>query len=309
VGDTTTPSNLGRISAWVDSGLSDNTIRRIYGGDMLGNLWRFDINDTYGAAGRDAFKMATLRVGTTRQPITAKPELGLIDYGTTKGTVPVIYVGTGRYVGSPDVTDLSLQTIYAIRDKLDSTYLDNPRALSHASNTPDATNCMVEQKLASLDSQTRVISTNYNVDLSAQDCGFLIDLKDPANTTPGERVNVDMKLQLGVLGVITNIPENSICTVGGSSFIYFLDFAKGGTLGNFQEITDVNNVPSTSASNKVGERVGNSTAVGMNTYRLPDGRVVTTVTTADDKHPVYGNPTYTGGAVTAKRVLWRELLN
>jgi hypothetical protein len=58
----------------------------------------------------------------------------------------------------------------------------------------------------------------------------------------------------------------------------------------------------------VGEKIGNSTAVGLNTYRMPDGRVITTVTTSDDKHASYGNPNSGGLAAAAKRVLWRELL-
>jgi len=43
-GDTTTPSNLGRLNAWVPSD-ADNTALRFYAGDMLGNLWRFDHDD------------------------------------------------------------------------------------------------------------------------------------------------------------------------------------------------------------------------------------------------------------------------
>jgi type IV pilus assembly protein PilY1 len=167
----------------------------------------------------------------------------------------------------------------------------------------------VKQTLAVLDANTRVITTTFPVDFNVK-CGWYVDF-NPGNSTPGERINVDMKLQLGVLGVITNIPENSVCTTGGSSFIYFFDYSDGTSVSDksFVEVTDVNGVVSTVAANKVGERIGNATAVGMNTYRLKDGRVVTTVTTSDDKHPVYGNPTYTGGGVTAKRVLWRELLN
>jgi type IV pilus assembly protein PilY1 len=51
VGTTTTPSNLGKIRAWVDNASVDNTALRVYGGDMLGNVWRFDVNGDVGAPG------------------------------------------------------------------------------------------------------------------------------------------------------------------------------------------------------------------------------------------------------------------
>jgi type IV pilus assembly protein PilY1 len=291
VGTAVTPSGLGRIAAWVDDGLNDNTIQRVYGGDMFGNLWRFDVNDIIPPGGKDAFNLFQTRAGAYVQPITAKPELALV------GTKPVVYVGTGRYLGTSDITDLGQQTLYAVKDDLSATGIGNASTAG----------CMVTQTLAVLDSNTRVVTSNNPVDLNTK-CGWKINF-NPANNTPGERINVDMKLQLGVLGVITNIPENSVCTIGGSSFVYFFDFAKGTNVGDFVEVTDVNGVPSAHASNKVGERIGSSTAVGMNTYRLPDGRVITTVTTSDGRYPAYGNPTYSGFGLLTRRVLWRELLN
>ena len=42
-GTSAAPSGLAKINGWVDSRI-DNTTRRIYGGDLLGNLWRFDID-------------------------------------------------------------------------------------------------------------------------------------------------------------------------------------------------------------------------------------------------------------------------
>ncbi len=301
VGTAASPSGLGKISAWTDTGLTDNTIQRIYGGDMFGNLWRFDINGSYPPAGKDAFLLATLQSGSYLQPITTKPELGLV------GTKPVIFVGTGRYIGSSDVTDTGQQSLYAIKDNLTGIPVGNPRT-STCGATPSQP--FVKQTLAVLDVNTRVITSTTAVDFTNTHCGWYVDF-NPGNSTPGECINVDMKLQLGVLGVITNIPETSVCTVGGSSFIYFFDYSDGTSVSDksFVEVTDINGVVSTVAANKVGERIGNATAVGMNTYRLKDGRVVTTVTTSDDKHPVYGNPTYTGAAIATRRVLWRELLN
>jgi len=278
-GTAATPSGLGRISAWVDNGLVDNTVQRVYAGDMLGNLWRFDVNDIIPPAGKEATQLAFFQVGTYAQPVTTAPELGLLQ------AKPIIYVGTGRYLGASDVNDQNQQSLYAIVDQLNGTGLGNVRT---------QTTCpLVQQSLTVIDTNTRSTST-LPVDFASK-CGWFLDF-NPGNTSPGERVNVDAKLQLGVLTVATNVPEQSVCTVGGSSFLYFFDYSTGQFV-------------STSSGQVAGERVGNSIAVGLNTYRLPDGRVVTTVTTSDDKHPVFGNPDLPNVGDVGKRVLYRELLN
>ena len=46
-GDGTTPSGLAYISAYVENPQLDNTVQYVYGGDLLGNVWRFDLNDTF----------------------------------------------------------------------------------------------------------------------------------------------------------------------------------------------------------------------------------------------------------------------
>ena len=48
---------------------------------------------------------------------------------------------------------------------------------------------------------------------------------------------------------------------------------------------------------------------GRAVVTLPSGKVVSTVTTSDDQHPVFGNPSNPLGVALGKRVGWRELLN
>lgn len=279
VGTSVSPSGLAKIAAWVNDGLNDNTIQRVYGGDMFGNLWRFDIDDTIPPSGKEATQLALFQVGTYLQPVTTTPELGIV------GNKPVVYVGTGRYLGASDVSDTNQQSLYAIVDQLSATGIGNART--------ETTCPLVQQSLTVIDTNTRSTST-LPVDLASK-CGWYLDF-NPAGSSPGERVNIDPKLQLGVLAVATNIPENSVCTVGGSSFLYFFDYSTGQFV-------------STSTGAVAGSRVGNSISVGLNTYRLPDGRVVTTVTTSDDQHPVFGNPSNPLVGAIGKRVMWRELLN
>jgi type IV pilus assembly protein PilY1 len=293
VGTATSPSGLAKISGVALDALTDNTIDRIYGGDLLGNLWRFDVNDRFdppnGAAGRDATKLASFVVSGTPikpQPVTTAPEIGQFQdsLGETKF---IVIVGTGRYLGPTDLSDTSQQSLYAI---LDGGQFGSPSNVGDIRNAPTCT--VVQQSITVLDPTHRSTSANP-VDFNA-DCAWYLDF-NPNNDSPGERVNIDPVLQLGVLAVATNVPEESVCTLGGTSWLYFFNFLTGTFV-------------STSSGNVAGTKIGNSITVGLNTYRLPDNRVITTPTQSDDTRNPYGNPFNPVAAGQGKRVMWRELL-
>jgi type IV pilus assembly protein PilY1 len=304
VGTAANPSGLGKIVGFSIDGLHNNTIERVYGGDMLGNVWRFDLNDTIPPAGRDAFLLASLKVGTTPQPITTTPEVGT--YIKNGITYNYVYVGTGRYLGTTDLTDTSQQSLYGLVDKFTATGIGDVR------NSP---NCpIVAQTLSNLSSTSR--TTSHNAFDPASACGWYVDF-NPGNSTPGERVNVDMSLQLGVLAVGTNVPMNSVCTVGGTSWLYFFNYLDGTVLPG--------------ANNVAGQQFDNSILVGLTVIQigtgggdyLPDpnctsnctppaggggGRTVTLGVGSDkDVKPTPNPPSPSSGA-GGKRVMWRELL-
>ncbi|MEK7413670.1 MAG: PilC/PilY family type IV pilus protein, partial [Planctomycetota bacterium] len=221
-GDTATPSGLAHIRAWVDNTINDNTVQRVYGGDNLGNVWRFDVNNDIGDPGYDAEKLAILRGATGNvQPVTARPELGLVDSNA------VVYVGTGRYLGEPDLTSTDTQTIYAIKDKLTTSGYGNPR---------DALNKFVRQTLtdttcsASAGTVTAYCAegrkarsgSSNAVDLAADD-GWYVDL--PAS---GERATTDPQLVLGTLVFTTRVFSGDACKPAGNSFLNFFDYRNGG---------------------------------------------------------------------------------
>ena len=70
-GNTTTPLGLARINDWVDDPDVDNTTLRLYGGDLQGYLWRFNLDS--GTA--YAIARFTDPLGVA-QSVTTKPELG-----------------------------------------------------------------------------------------------------------------------------------------------------------------------------------------------------------------------------------------
>ena len=113
--------------------------RRVYGGDLNGNLWRF----TIGTAGYTAFKLATLQdANGVAQPIMDKPQV------TTVNSLPVVYVGTGRYLSTSDVTSTQQQSFYAIKDPLTSTAYGSPRTSANRWR-------LVPPMVASMTSRTR----------------------------------------------------------------------------------------------------------------------------------------------------------
>lgn len=279
-GNSSTPSGLAKIAGWVDNPLYDNTTLRVYGGDLLGNLWRFDINDMIPPSGKEAMLLAELEGGGVGpQPVTTKPELGEINGKS------VIYVGTGKLLASSDLTANQQQSIYAIQDDLGTTGLGKVRNGSDLvqQTVTDVTVAGVTYRTASGN------PVNWNIKK-----GWYVDLPDGvgSSTMGSERVDVNPKLQLGTLFVPTNVPTSDACNTGGYSWLYQLDFLTGSF------------VPS-AAYNAVATKIANSLAVGTNVVKLGDKTVVIT-TTAEKKYPVQPANINSGG-LAAKRVSWREL--
>jgi len=214
VGTTVTPSGLMRHAAYFKAGLVDGTMSFVYGGDLQGNVWRMDMSTSPPAL----LHVATLKDGAgNTQPISVRPVV------TNLNNNRIYYVGTGRYLASTDPSDTSQQSIYGFKDK-DADYGTNIRTAN-----------LVTQTLTAGSSRT---ITNNTVNWSTQD-GFLIDL-NPGGTSPGERIVLDPRLELGTLIFASNVPIVGGCTPGGDSFVYNLDFSSGsyvpGTLNNIAAV-------------------------------------------------------------------------
>ncbi len=281
-GDVETPSGLSKINAWIDS-VNDNTAKRFYGGDLLGNIWRFDPDDRIEPTGSPVTLLAELGnvspVGT--QPVTIKPELTEITVGSVN--YAVVNIATGRYLGLSDLGDESAQSIYALKDNLTETGLGKIRTAG----------VLVQQTLStSNDGSTRTTSTN-SVDWASKS-GWYMDL-NPGNASPGERVNVDMQQQLGLLTVAGNVPKDNACTPGGYAWIYSLDFKTG----QFVE----------GASGNVAGRLSSGLVAGLKTLKLNTGKTITLVTDTSGNITVFDDPSSNPGTGNgARRVSWRELI-
>lgn len=195
-GNTTTPSGLAKITAYADSPEKNNMSKYVYGGDILGNLWRFNIENN------TVLKFATLQANGVAQPITTSPEIGLVN------NKRVVFVGTGKYLELADLTDTKQQTIYAIKDNDDNAELGDPRG------------AMVEQRVAE-SGDTRTSDSSNAVDFGTG-LGWFIDLPDT-----GERQNVPSQLVLGTLLVPTTVPTSSACQPAGYGWFNYFDYKTG----------------------------------------------------------------------------------
>jgi type IV pilus assembly protein PilY1 len=274
-GSSTDPSGLNRIAGWTDNSLRNNRTERVYGVDLLGNVWRFDINDILNAAGREATRVATvvdaLGVG---QPITTRPELAEVGGDT------FVYVGTGRYIGTTDLSNTQGQSIWGLRDTLGTAALTGLR-----------TN-LREMTITNSGSGTSAFRTNGCTANCGSSDGWFADLPDT-----GERVNIDMKLQLGTLVVASNVPESNACNIGGYAWLNYFNNSNGQAV---------------EADGVVGRRlVGaggqESLAVGLNIVRLPSGKTVVIATTSGAQQLTVNAP-FNVAPPTGKRVSWREIV-
>lgn len=200
VGDTTTPSGLGRINAWADDAMHDNTIDYAYGGDLQGNLWRFNLIS--GA-------VTLLKSFGVSKPIMAKPELGLVVTSTGQEK-RVVFVPTGRLLGLTDLGNTDPQSFYAIWDKTSGAAPSN----------------IVNQPVSS-GGAGRTGGTCESVFDDDANLGWQMDFPEA-----GERGNTDPTLAFGTLVFSTNKPSaaDSCNPSGFESWVYNIDYLCGGVV-------------------------------------------------------------------------------
>jgi type IV pilus assembly protein PilY1 len=269
----------------------DNTTTIVYGGDLLGNVWRFDL------ATLPAFSTIGTgqRIGQVKdaagkpQSITTRVEITRFDTPAPKFNV--IYVATGRFLGNSDLQDPSTflppldlayqQTIYGFRDTgADLGILRAPAA------------SLQQQTMSIISGTTNRTISNTAVDWSTQN-GWWVDL-NPAGNSPGERVNLDIQLVRGALLVVSNEPNSDACSTGGRSFFYQFDYRSGSYL-------------STAPGNVVGILQGSALAAGFVVFRLPNGQLKYIGIDVTGKKASGGVNPGSGGSL-GRRVSWRELM-
>ena len=278
------PSGLAYIAAFKDKGNISAETRFVYGGDLLGNIWRFDLNtpDDETSVGPERLALLVDKQGNP-QPITTAPQIANTDLLGT-GKKPLVFYGTGRYLDTVDIPDektvSQTQTIYGLLDT----------GTEIGSDAVSLRTQLVEQTFTAPagteGSKTRKLSKN-TVDYTSGKRGWYVDLN-----VPGERINVDPILAFGILVFGSNIPSDDICLPGGSSYLNYFDFKTGGF--------------ATGSLAYSSTQLGTSMIVGLMFIRTADGKMKVMLTDSRGNTPVFDSPMI-GGVNGIRRATWHEL--
>lgn len=235
-GGLSRPNGLGNIVALDRKLIADGTIRdgsdgftdTIYGGDLHGNIWRFDLTDggSFQLSGDPVFTAKDS--SGKRQPITGGIEVAV----GPKGGVMVLF-GTGSFMfektgNISDKTNSDMQTIYGVLD------VEAP--------TTTATLLRGNLQAQTLDADTGIVSNidpNYYGDKS----GWFLDLNSTVKNSAGiqvpsgERMVGRPRLERGTFLFPTYSPSSTDpCAGGGTNALYGLKaLTGGGDLGSFRQ--------------------------------------------------------------------------
>ncbi len=274
-GSPTTPSGLAKISAFSSNASINNTIDFVYGGDLLGNVWRFNLTDA-NPSNWGVVKLAALvDGGGNAQPVTGEPQLAEIT--RTGVSHRFVYIGTGKYLGSSDVSTTQTQTMYGLIDNLSAAPLITPLRASLSGQTMST--------VSSTQRQVSAQAINYAIQR-----GWYLDL----TLSAGERINTDAQLASGALLFTTNIPSANVCIPGGSSWFYAIDYETGGVVSN------------TTQPNFSAVFLGNALASRPALVQLPNGTLMAPIHLSDGTSPTEVVPV-SASVAGGRRVFWKEI--
>jgi type IV pilus assembly protein PilY1 len=237
-GSTTSPNGLATVSPVDIDG--DFKVDYIYGGDLYGNVWKFDVDNSsasqWGVAfGTTSAPLPLFRSCTngactagTQQPITVSPVVGL-GPRTERPRGVMVYFGTGKYIekNDNDVTSPQMQSLYGIWDNGSNSNFTRS-SLQQQSIVWENTYSFTDPDGATVTWPLRVTSNN-DVNWSTHR-GWYMDLVPPSGTLEGERVIADPALRHGRIIFVTYIPSVDPCSSGADSWIMELDPLTGSRL-------------------------------------------------------------------------------
>ncbi|MBB5191977.1 type IV pilus assembly protein PilY1 [Silvimonas terrae] len=272
-GSASSPSGLAQISAYAANPQYDATIDYVYGGDLSGNVWRFDLTGATDTAWTVA-KLATLVDGSgNAQPVTTVPALAVLSNGKH-----VVYVGTGKMLETSDMTTTATQSMYALVDDLSATPTITPLRTS------------LQQKTVTVNSTTSARSINADAVNYTTKKGWYFDLPGT-----GERVTTTPELAYGALIFTTNQPSNTACS--SRSYLYAVSATDGGQL-------PASAFPS-GTTPWSGILLGATLASAPKVTNLPNGTQIINVKGSNGQ--LYGIPVQLSGSGTLTQVMWQEL--
>ncbi|MCC7039177.1 MAG: hypothetical protein IT516_02580 [Burkholderiales bacterium] len=203
-------AGLAQIHAFVKN-QNNQIAEQIYGGDLLGNVWRIDVSavDSYKAASAVLFAELTDPSGNP-QPVTVAPQIE-IDINT--GVDRYVFIGTGRLLDPSDLVTPDppqTQTMYAIRDG----------TLLAPASTGLPIKPRVTMKPTSSDGVSAIAGGAPN--------GWYHDL--PNETDNSQRIVVDPQSNVNVAAYVGTKVQNDPCLISLPATLYARDYTTGEAL-------------------------------------------------------------------------------
>jgi type IV pilus assembly protein PilY1 len=265
-----------------------------FAGDLAGNLWRFDLTDPSPANWTVTLAFQPQTQGA--QPITVMPRL-FSDSSTNRF---IVVFGTGKYLGAGDNTSTTLQTVYGIRDEVNS------------GGTPvTITRSMLQQQTLGETTITNTSDPNYGVtfrsltsnSVSSSQGGWYFDLSTMSGTTQtdaGERVVVTPGaiFSTNTAVISTLIPSSSDpCSPAVLGAVMLINANTGGPGSALASVGGVTYIGARVNNVRTSGTVPVTTTVGGGTLLLPG------VTPTNSLNPTASG---SGKPVTGTTTIWRR---
>ena len=219
----------------------DSIVDYIYAGDLLGNLWKFDVTRPNPNEWKVAGGGATPRpLFTTNsgQPITSQPQATMHPDFPNRGGF-MIFVGSGKYLEMIDNVGAgqTTQSFYGIWDKNEQSFTTmTSSSLLSQSITNQFTQSFDTDNNGSNDEDFMLRDVSNNLINWDDHDGWVLDLKpvkidNVANRLNfGERQVSNATVRNGRVLFSTLTPSAGECDFGGSSFLMQVDFRDGSAL-------------------------------------------------------------------------------
>lgn len=252
-----------------------------YAGDLLGNMWKFNLNATSASSwGVDLSGQPLMTAGATK-PITAAPSalpLPMVGTSDPKPGYMVVF-GTGKFYEVADISTTTTQSLYGVWDKLDFGATVIP-----AGSAPVATSSLVEQTVsaairgASGNNYFAISSNAVDYTSATPKRGWFIDMP---NT--GQRMVYPLDILADRFAVADTISPANVsvdpCSnaTGGVGYLYIVDALNGA--GPAKPVLDTNG----------DGNVDSSDLVVSGLEGTADGRNVSIIVSKNDLATTYAN--------------------
>jgi type IV pilus assembly protein PilY1 len=221
---------------------SDGLTDWVYGGDLHGNIWKFDLSGTSTSAWTIAYNGAPLFTATDGTVNTQMITGGVLSVMEPKTGKVWVFFGTGRYLNQSDPSSNTKQTWYGLQD-----------------GTPITGRNQLEVRYINNVGDKRTITAPSPI--AADKKGWYMDLP-----TARERI-VDMPMLVGgELLMNTVIPDTNVCNPSGSGYIMAVSPFTGARLK--KPFFDLNNDRLFNQSDLVTTTEGAVVASGVSTTTL-----------------------------------------